>query len=171
MTTQEAINLIQDGVPEEGGVWADLGAGSGTFTQALNVLLGQSGAIYAVDTNNRVQNIYIDQAKLYTLQANFSKPLDLPKLDGILMANSLHYIRKQEKVLNQLIGLLKPGGTFLLIEYDMNRASPWVPFPIPPTKFERLAMTCGLSKPVEIGRKPSLYGPRDIYAVAAEKPA
>ena len=45
----DAFNLIRTGVPGRGGVWADLGAGSGVFTRALADLLGPEGQVFAVD--------------------------------------------------------------------------------------------------------------------------
>jgi hypothetical protein len=36
---------LRDGVPEPGGVWADLGSGEGAFTLALADLLGPGGRI------------------------------------------------------------------------------------------------------------------------------
>jgi hypothetical protein len=34
MEQHEMVALIRDGVPAQGGVWADLGAGTGNFTWA-----------------------------------------------------------------------------------------------------------------------------------------
>ena len=54
MTTDEASELIRDAVLTDHGepvgpVWADMGAGSGTFTFALARLLGPEGRVVAVD--------------------------------------------------------------------------------------------------------------------------
>ena len=49
MDRAEMIELIRGGVPGAGGVWADLGAGTGNFTWALRELLGTHGLIYSVD--------------------------------------------------------------------------------------------------------------------------
>ena len=37
------VALIRGGVPRAGGVWADLGAGTGNFTWALAELIGPQG--------------------------------------------------------------------------------------------------------------------------------
>src|SRR5690606_11791159 len=52
----EAADLITAAVTE-GGTWADLGAGSGTFTRALASLLGAAGTVYAVDRSPSVRNL------------------------------------------------------------------------------------------------------------------
>ncbi|HYN87069.1 MAG TPA: methyltransferase domain-containing protein, partial [Ardenticatenaceae bacterium] len=47
------IALIRAGVLTPGGVWADLGAGTGNFTWARRELLGPEGTIYAVDRDGK----------------------------------------------------------------------------------------------------------------------
>jgi len=49
MDTRDAVALLAGAVPREAGTWADLGAGTGTFTRALVELLGATARIYAVD--------------------------------------------------------------------------------------------------------------------------
>ena len=83
------------------------------------------------------------------------------------MANALHFVRRHERVLKGLVRHLKPGGTFLLIEYDLTRGSPWIPFPVPFTRFQTIAPRVGLSEVREVGRRPSRYGPRELYAAVA----
>ena len=48
--------------------------------------------------------------------ADFSMPLELLTLDGILMANSLHFERDKVAVLRQVTRHLRPGGRFILVE-------------------------------------------------------
>ena len=168
MTHAEALDLIRAGVPTEKGVWADLGAGSGVFTRALADLLGAEGRIYAVDRQPaRAAEHASDRATIIPVRADFTEPLELPTLDGLLMANSLHFVRRHERVLAPLVRHLQPGGTLLLVEYDIWRGSPWIPFPVPFAKFEALAPKVGLSEAREVGRRGSRYGPRDLYAAAA----
>ena len=77
--------------------WADLGCGSGTFTLALASLLSKGSLIYALDTNERaIQGIpdSYGNAILKKLKGNFViERLPFDDLDGILMANSLHYVK------------------------------------------------------------------------------
>ena len=46
-------DLLRDGVPGPGGVWADFGSGSGAFTLALADLIGSTGQIHAIDKDRR----------------------------------------------------------------------------------------------------------------------
>src|SRR5687767_3510194 len=117
MEHTEMVALIRGGVPAQGATWADLGAGTGNFTWALRELLGPHAAIYAVDRDGkaiRAQRERLAQAgsgaAIQLLQADFTGSLDLPTLDGVLMANALHFIRDQPAVVGRLIGYLRPGG-------------------------------------------------------------
>src|SRR4051812_18975191 len=101
MNDQDHINLIKNALPRENGTWADLGSGDGAFTLALADLLPAS-EIYSIDKNSlRLENQKLEfvhrfpNANIHFISADFNKPLKLPLLDGILMANSLHYVKEQ----------------------------------------------------------------------------
>ena len=70
-------------------------------------------------------------ATVRTLAADFTKPIELPPLDGIVMANSLHFVKDKVPVLALVRGMLKPSGRLLLVEYDGDRGNTWVPHPCP----------------------------------------
>lgn len=168
MNKIEAINLIQLGIQEKEGIWADLGAGTGVFTLALLDIL-EKGIVYAVDKNPHVLWSLkgSELVELKVEEANFEKDMPLPVLDGIIMANALHYSSDPLKTLSNIMRYLKPGGTFILIEYEVERAiSRWVPYPINFQKFKELAPKVNLSPPVELGRVPSKYGYDYIYAAS-----
>lgn len=52
MTHDDAVAFLGQAGPFRG-AWADIGAGSGTFSRALAQLLGPDGAVLAVDTDER----------------------------------------------------------------------------------------------------------------------
>jgi SAM-dependent methyltransferase len=64
------------------------------------------------------------------MHADFTRVIGLPLLDGILMANAMHYFKDKEAVLRQIHSFLKPIGTFLLVEYNVDSGNPWVPYPL-----------------------------------------
>lgn len=172
MTHEEALDLIRDGVPP-GGTWADLGAGSGTFTRALAQLLGPGSTIHAIDRSvDAVRALErMDVAAGVSMrcnQADFAERLNLPALDGILMANALHFVADQAAVLRRIVRHLKPGGSFLLVEYQRERSNRWVPHPVPFRRFEELAAAAGLTEPREVGRRRSVYW-REMYAAVARR--
>jgi SAM-dependent methyltransferase len=175
MKQDEAIRLIEKGVPAGPAVWTDLGAGSGTFTLALNELLGFGSVIFAIDRHlqilrDQLKTLYT-RATIHLYQEDFTDPLPfLPTLDGILMANALHYVPDQEAFLKNLCDLyLRPGGTLLIVEYDRYESDQWVPYPLPLPWFQRLAGRIGLSLPEEIGRRRSIYDHQDLYAAVCHR--
>lgn len=172
MKHDEAVELIRPAVPP-GGVWADLGAGTGTFTRALGDLLGAGGTVYAVDRSDRKVHTLRELdlpggADLHVRRGDFNEPLDLPTLDGVLMANALHFSASQATTLKRVADLLGGGARMLLVEYDRKRGNRWVPHPVPPERFRELAREIGLSTPVEVGSRRSAYH-RRMYAAVARK--
>ncbi len=166
MDIQVAAGLIEKAVIKKESVWADLGAGTGTFTQALQLLLPK-GKVYAVDKSPhalwRLPKNH--SVPMEIVDADFTKPIDVPPLDGLLMANALHYVKQPTHLLTKLLPLLKPGGTFVLVEYETNQARPpWIPYPIPFNQFRTIALEAGLTPPKMIGSVPSMYGHNYIYA-------
>lgn len=171
------VQLIRAAVPIEGGTWAELGAGTGNFTRALCTLLGPGATIIAVDRDTRALaslRTSFEQAALaptlQTLTADFTRPLDLPPLDGLLMANSLHFVRDQEATLEHVVKYLRPGGRFVLVEYDFRLPRPWVPFPISASRWPDVAAGAGLFGAEVIGNRRSRTSGVIMYAGAASKP-
>jgi SAM-dependent methyltransferase len=85
------------------------------------------------------------------------------------MANSLHYVRSKEPVVRAVAAAVRPGGRFVLVEYDADRGNPWVPFPVSVRSWERLAEASGLRETRLIGRVPSRFLGA-IYAAASRVP-
>src|SRR5260221_6129111 len=119
MDTRDAVALLAGAVPREPGTWADLGAGTGTFTRALVELLGPKARIYAVDRDARAVAALArwaekDASNVIAVAADFTEPFDLPglpapQLDGVLLANALHFVSDGEAVLRRLAELVRPG--------------------------------------------------------------
>jgi SAM-dependent methyltransferase len=137
----ELVALIEDGVGDGGGRWADLGAGEGAFTLALADLLGPNAQIVAVDKDARALR-EIGHG-IETRVADFTKPLDFHDLDGIVMANSLHYVRDKQPVLQAVRAMLRPGGRLIIVEYGADRGNPWVPYPFTYSRWETMAARAG----------------------------
>jgi len=156
--------LLQKGIPGPGGVWADLGSGSGAFTLALADLIGATGHIYSVDKDRgalreqeRAMRSRFSGTTVHYLTADFTQRLDLPPLDGIVMANSLHYVRKKDPVLQLVRSYLKPGGRLLIVEYNADRGNMWVPYPFSYPTWEVLARQNGFSGTQLLATVPSRF--------------
>ena len=161
---QKAITLLRPGIPGPGGVWADMGCGDGIFTSALYTLIRPDGEIYAVDRDQYALDAltrhfaesYPDAA-LHPVCSDFTRELKLPALDGMVMANSLHFIMNKAPVLSRLIRLLKPGGRLIIVEYNANRGNPAVPYPMDDQNWLMLATQVGLREARILSRIPSSF--------------
>ena len=137
MQQSEAIALIEKGIANEHPQhWADLGCGNGTFTSALASLLPQGSYITAIDKTRQHFPAFSDNVKIDFKKLDFvNEPIGVSSLDGLLMANSLHFVADKPKLIKQLEKAFKSNPKFLIVEYDTIKANPWVPYPI---SFQRL---------------------------------
>lgn len=164
-----AIKLIEKGVSRNSKpqVWADLGAGKGLFTTALSSLLSDDSSIYAVDQDAKALGgikLNSSHVTLKKITEDFTQmKTELKELDGILMANSLHFVSDKITLLKNLQTKLTRSGRFIIIEYDMNTANRWVPFPIRFDELKLLANQLNLSA-TRIGEQPSVYNSSNIYS-------
>lgn len=172
---EDAVALIKSSVAGRDGVWADLGAGRGTFTRALVEILGAQSRVIAVDrdaaTVGELETWAGESAaNVVAVRGDFTEALTLPEtpLEGMLLANALHFVKDQAKVLLRLTQLLRPGGRVVLVEYDRRAASRWVPYPIAIASLQQLAVAAGLGKFTVSESRPSNYE-GIIYAAHADK--
>jgi ubiquinone/menaquinone biosynthesis C-methylase UbiE len=173
MDHADHVSLLAGGVAATGGPWADLGSGTGAFTLALAELLGPGGMIYSVDKDagalaaqERALRSRFPQCTLVTMLADFTRPLVLPPLDGLVMANSLHFIRDKGPLLRLVQGYLKPGGTMIIVEYDTDQRNPWVPYPFSYRSWQALARAAGLTNTRLLTTVPSRFLGQ-MYAAAS----
>ncbi len=168
----DASSLIRSGIGTQDLLWADLGAGTGLFTQALMDILSDQARVHALDKSPRyLYDLWREhKQRLVVHDGDFTRDMELPLLDGILMANALHYVKEKEGVMKHILSYLKEGGRFLLVEYNSDRPNPpWVPYPISYGKWEKLGAELGLEGVEKLGSLPSRYGYQGIYASIAHK--
>lgn len=158
------VRLIRDGVVGAGTRWADLGSGEGAFTLALADLLGPGGAIHTVDRDGRALDVQLrllrdrfPSVAVTPLVADFTRPLELRALDGVVMANSLHFQRDKLAVLRMVRDYLVPDGHLVLVEYDADRGNPWVPYPLSFRTWVTLAAEAGLRDTRRLTSVPSRF--------------
>jgi SAM-dependent methyltransferase len=176
MNHHDHVNLIRAGVAGASGTWLELGSGSGAFTLALADLLGEGSQIISVDRDShalREQQRLIQQrfptTRIEYRTADFTRPLDLPSVEGLLMANALHFHREQAALLAKLVQLLKPGGRFILVEYNAEVGNQWVPYPISYRQWQPLSTAAGLIQTRQLASVPSRFL-REIYSAVSLKP-
>ena len=157
MNHNNHVNLIKPAFLDEKPTasFPDLGAGSGAFTFALREVTDSSTIIYAVDKDssslNQLQKEYQirfgDSKNLNLIVSDFSKPLNLSMLNGILMANSLHFFKDKIKVLKHIKTFLELNGKLIIIEYNVDKGNLWVPYPFSFSTFENMCKESGFDSP------------------------
>jgi SAM-dependent methyltransferase len=169
----DLVALIEDGVTERRGRWADLGSGEGAFTLALADLLGAGSHITAVDRDGgalrHVEGDRFPGVEIETRVGDFTRALALSNLDGILMANSLHFVKDNALVLESVRKMLRPGGTLIVVEYGTDRGNPWVPHPFSYERWENMAAQAGFVKTRLLRTIPSRHL-GSMYSAASESP-
>lgn len=172
MTLNDAILLIQNKNINVGtkNVWADLGCGSGLFSYALANLLNEESIVYAIDKNisSFKTNSSVNQVSVKPIELDFEKtPLPFKNVDGILMANSLHFVKDKIIFLEKIKHYLNKNGQFLIVEYDTEIANHWVPYPISFLSLKKLFNDVGYSSVSKINEMPSAFNRGNLYSTIA----
>lgn len=173
MNHTDHVNLLRPANLTTGGTWADFGAGSGAFTLALRELVGPHANIYAVDKDQRAlrelekahREKFTTSQNIHAVRGDFGGALSLPPLDGIVMANSLHYFKDREKILRHVRSFLKLHGVLLLVEYNVDSGNPWVPYPLSFESYRLLAPRAGFTEPQLLSTVPSRFL-KEFYSAA-----
>ena len=111
MKISEAIALIRNPLLEQNRIqsWCDLGCGTGTFTKALAQSLDSGSTILAVDMDSTALKAIPGRGSWSRNPKGVRRseePWSAPwTVDGILMANSLHFIQDQHLLIKKLLPL------------------------------------------------------------------
>ena len=150
-------------------LWLDLGCGTGLFTLALAGNLPPGSKIIAIDKDEKALTkipATVNNVVIQTIAADFvNDALDVKEVDGILMANSLHYVKDKEALLKKLISSMKTNGVFLIVEYDRQTGNQWVPYPLTIDAAKALFKGLGYSGFHVLNKRPSVFGGYYMYAV------
>ena len=172
MKLSDAIDLIGEGLSQNirAEVWADLGAGTGTFTLALASLLKAGSIIYAVDKNAGILDpAAYAHVSIVTVKTDFvTEEITGHQLDGVLMANAFHFVADKTSFIRKLKKSLKPSGRLILVEYDFDISSHWVPHPISYQTLARHSHDWGFTAVTKIGERPAIYHQASIYSAVIE---
>ena len=174
MQHADYVGLLRGGVPGPGGVWADFGSGQGAYTLALAELIGPGATLYSIDRDDsalRTQATLMAEkfpdVQLHPITADFTQPLTppVPALDGLVMANALHLVPDHQKaaIVQLLKKYLKPGGRWLLVDYNADAGNAWVPYPLTYATLEVLARQCGFEAVRLLGTHPNNFL-KEFYA-------
>lgn len=167
---RQAIDMLAAGRVGDLGptTWADLGCGDGTFTRALAHLLAPGSTIHAVDRDaHALRHIPVteDGVRITTHHTDFTAstwPFDT--IDGVLMANSLHYVRDQVDFLRRCTATMRAPGRLLVVEYDTDAANAWVPYPVSRKRLSIIIDDVGGATIQALGSRPSVFRRASLYA-------
>lgn len=143
---------------------------------ALADLLGPGAHITAVDRDRNALSVLKSEmgrrfpgTTVEVLAADFAKPMTLHDMDGVVMANSLHFVRNKKPVLEAVRSMLRPGGRVIVVEYSTDRGNPWVPHPFSFARWERLSAEAGLAGTAPLSTVPSRYF-GSMYSAVSRRP-
>ena len=174
MNHDDHVALLRGGIAHPGGVWADFGSGTGAFTLALADLIGPAGVIYSIERDRsalaeqaRSLHEHFPNSIVHYRPADFTRRIDLPPLDGLVMANSLHFHRHKEPIVQLLKSYLNPQGHFILVEYNIEQGNNAVPYPVSFRQWENLAQRCDFTRTQLLKTRPSRFL-KEIYSAVSE---
>lgn len=162
MDYAQIVELIKDAVPYGPYRWMDLGSGDGAFTLALSSLAGPHAEIYSVERDRkrmeRQKRLFVHpEPNIHFLEQDFTKPLPVSSIDGIVMANSLHYVKDKIAFLEDAKKYFAQNGRMVIVEYDTDEGNAWVPYPISFKSLKHLLKNTGFREPELLKKEPSRY--------------
>ena len=175
MRPRDAIKMLADGDVGALGptTWADLGCGAGTFTLALAELLAAGSLIHAMDRDARALRripALRHEVAITTQAGDFiTTPWPFTGLDGILMANALHFVGDQAAFVRGCQPRVRPTHRFLIVEYDTDVSNPWVPYPVSRVRLADLFASAGYSSVRVLHTRPSVYQRAPLYSALIER--
>jgi ubiquinone/menaquinone biosynthesis C-methylase UbiE len=110
---------------------ADIGAGTGLFTQLFAEKVGLKGAVYAVDIGPAFLKYIAEQAKQHgyerivktVLNTQDSAELPAGSVDVAFICDTYHHFEHPEKMLASIHRALRPGGRLVVIDFDLRKES------------------------------------------------
>jgi ubiquinone/menaquinone biosynthesis C-methylase UbiE len=165
MTINEAKDLIAPATiaADSSQQWVDLGCGSGTFSYALAAILPKGSNIICVDIGTQhIEPVYNNNS-LQFKKADIQQVSFAPgSLSGILMANSLHYVKDQRSFIERIGKFLAANASYIIVEYDTDIANQWVPYPLSFNTLNKLFDKYDTVR--KLNERPSVYGRANLYA-------
>ncbi len=175
MEQKEAIALLRhkDFDLSSYRIWIDAGSGDGLFTLALASLLDREGTIHAIDINQKLLNKIpgrFDNITIQKWKLDFvTQKLPIESVDGVLMANSLHYVQDKNALIRNLSALMPENGCFLVVEYDTDDANPWIPYPVSFHSLRYIFEEAGFRSVRKLHTHSSVYNNAGFYSAAIER--
>jgi ubiquinone/menaquinone biosynthesis C-methylase UbiE len=170
MTPSDAAELIAD--PRiDSARWADVGCGTGVFTRALATLLPPGSVIHAMDVDrSSLRQVPASHAgtSIVTHVGDMTRlPWPFGPVDGVLLANALHYVADPVGWLRDCRSMLA-RRRLVVVEYDTDRGNAWVPYPLSRESLARVCVEAGYGRPDVLRMRRSIYQRAPLYAAIVD---
>lgn len=126
---------------KQGDVFLDAGSGDGFISFAASEAVGDEGKVYAVDAypesvvavKKEAQEKSVKNLEAIIADLTVKIPLNDNSVDLCLMANVLHGFVENgevEEVMKEISRVIKPGGTFTVVEFKKDEKLPGPPLDV-----------------------------------------
>jgi ubiquinone/menaquinone biosynthesis C-methylase UbiE len=110
---------------------ADIGAGTGLFSELFASEVGPKGTVYAVDIgpvfvkyiNERAKRHGLDRIIKTVLNKEDSTELPADSIDVAFLCDTYHHFEHPAKMLASIHRALRPGGRLVLVDFDLRKDS------------------------------------------------
>jgi arsenite methyltransferase len=130
-TQSKAEEILTTLSIQPGQTIADIGSGGGFFTFLFSYAVGETGTVYAIDTNKD----FLEYIKKQTqekgreniqsiLATEQSIPLPKHAVDLVFVRNAYHHLTNRIEYFTQIKELLRPQARVAIIEYN-RKGSRW----------------------------------------------
>jgi ubiquinone/menaquinone biosynthesis C-methylase UbiE len=110
---------------------ADIGAGTGLFTQLFAEQVGPKGTVYAVDIGPAFLKYIAKQAEKHghegvittVLNTQDSAMLPSDAISIVFICDTYHHFENPEKMLASIHRALRPSGRLIIIDFDLHKQS------------------------------------------------
>ncbi|MEO6814115.1 MAG: hypothetical protein ABI172_09310 [Ginsengibacter sp.] len=129
--------------------------------------MSEESTIYAIDKQIASFNINTSckGATIKLLELDFEKEtLPARNLNGIMMANSLHFVKHKKNFLEEMKSCFKENGYFLIVKYDTEILNHWVPYPVSFLSLKNIFSDAGFTSGSKINERPSAFNRGNLYS-------
>lgn len=115
---------------EPGAKVADIGAGTGLYTLLFSEIVGEGGAVFAVDIEPRFLKLINQRAEEFGLNNVVSvlgreDSITLPpaSVDAAFIADTYHYFDDPAAIMTTVRDALRPGGSLYIVDFDIEEGA------------------------------------------------
>lgn len=128
------LNVVGAVGLREGARIADIGAGTGLYALLFAEMVGEEGAVYAIDIEPRFLKLINQRASdldheniTSVLGRNESITLPPGSVDVVFISDTYNYFEDPQKLMRSVHTALRPGGNLFVLDFDIKSDAPRTP--------------------------------------------